>query len=194
MKTQIVLASGSDYRRQLLGKLLADFEIGVPAIDESRRPGEPVEPMVRRLALAKARALVSRFPRALIIGSDQAAALDGEILTKPGNYANARGQLSDCSGRRVVFQTGLCLLDAASGEYDLVCEPYTVHFRELSEDEISAYLRREQPYDCAGSFKAEGLGISLFLALEGKDPNALVGLPLISLGEMLRKRGINPLL
>lgn len=194
MKQQVVLASSSRYRQQLLLKLIDEFETCDPAVDESRQAGEPAAALVQRLALAKARQVASRFPGALIIGSDQVACIDDDILSKPGNFSNAQRQLQRCSGQRVRFETGLCLLDSTSGNYDLLCESYQVVFRALSHREIDAYLHREQPYDCAGSFKAEGLGICLFSALDGKDPNTLVGLPLISLSGLLRKHGCNPLL
>lgn len=193
MARQLVLASSSTYRRALLQKILPQFEAAAPGVDESPHPGEAPVELVQRLALAKARALAGKFSDALIIGSDQVACLDGDILTKPGNFANARQQLQRCSGRRVEFATGLCLLDARSDEHDLLCEPFSVLFRELEDAEIDAYLRAETPYDCAGSFKAEGLGICLFESLQGKDPNTLVGLPLITLATLLRQRGVNPL-
>jgi MAF protein len=194
MPVPIILASASRYRQQLLLRLLDDFEVCDADIDESRQPGEQAEALVTRLALSKVRQLASRFKEGLIIGSDQVACLAGDLLTKPGNFANAKQQLRRCSGQKVVFKTGLCLFDAVSGDYDLVCESFLVHFRQLTDAEITAYLRREQPYDCAGSFKVEGLGICLFRALEGSDPNTLIGLPLIRLAELLRKRGVNPLL
>ena len=194
MKQQIVLASSSSYRRQLLRKLLDEFETCDPAVDESQQIGEPAAALARRLALTKARQVAPRFPNALIIGSDQVACLGDDILGKPGDFPRAQQQLLRCSGKRVRFETGLCLLDSASGHFDLVCESFEVQFRTLIRTEIDAYLRREQPYDCAGSFKAEGLGICLFSALQGKDPNTLVGLPLITLSDLLRKHGCNPLL
>jgi len=194
MKQQIVLASSSSYRRQLLQKLLDEFETCDPAIDESHQAGETAAALVQRLALAKARQVAPGFPKALIVGSDQVACLEQDILCKPGGFPRAQQQLLRCSGKRVIFETGLCLLDSASGNFDLVCESFAVQFRTLLHSEIDAYLHREQPYDCAGSFKAEGLGICLFSALHGKDPNALVGLPLITLAGLLRKHGCNPLL
>jgi MAF protein len=194
MPPTIVLASSSIYRRQLLGKLLENFEAGNPAIDETPYPEESPADLVQRLSLAKAQKLAREYANALIIGSDQVASLHGAVLTKPGGFNQAQNQLRRCSGQRVEFFTGLCLLDSESGEYDLVCETFAVQFRELSQNEIDAYLHREQPYDCAGSFKVEGLGICLFEALQGKDPNTLVGLPLITLADLLRRRGVNPLL
>lgn len=194
MAQPIVLASSSSYRRQLLRRLLDEFETCDPAIDESRGTGESAEALVQRLALAKAKKVAPCYPDALIVGSDQAACINDEILGKPGDFPQAQQQLLRCSGQSLRFETGLCLLDSASGNYDLLCESFLVHFRTLSRLEIDAYLHREQPYDCAGSFKAEGLGICLFSALEGKDPNTLVGLPLIALSGLLRKHGCNPLL
>ncbi len=193
MQRTIVLTSSSPYRRQLLAQLLPSFLSEDPAVDESRLAGETAESLVQRLAWTKSQRLAPRFSDALLIGSDQVACLQDRILGKPGNFTNARDQLYRCSGERVTFYTGLCLLDTKNGEYDLACETYSVKFRHLSGQEITAYLRAEQPYDCAGSFKSEGLGINLFEALEGKDPNTLVGLPLILLARWLRQRGVNPL-
>lgn len=186
----LVLASSSPFRRALLDKLGLPFECDAPDIDEQARDGEQAGPMVRRLALEKARAVAARHPAALVIGSDQVAVkADGGILGKPGNRATAQAQLQACSGSEVRFETGLCLLDSASGRYQLACETYRVHFRRLNASSIQRYLDREEPYNCAGSFKSEGLGITLFRALEGRDPNTLVGLPLILLAEMLRVEG-----
>ena len=193
MQPTFVLASSSPYRRRLLKQLLPVFQSEDPAIDESRESGETAAELVKRLALAKARRLAPAFDRALIIGADQVACLDSETLGKPGNFDRARRQLRRCSGKSVTFYTGLCLLDTGTDEYDIGCETYRVKFRTLSEREIEAYLRMEKPFDCAGSFKSEGLGINLFEALRGKDPNTLVGLPLITLAAWLRRRGVNPL-
>lgn len=190
---QLVLASSSRYRRALLEQLRLPFVCASPDIDERPQPGEAVAALVARLALAKARALAGNFPEALIIGSDQACALDGRILGKPGNAANAMAQLQACSGRRVTFHTGLVLYDARRDAWQESVDTYTVHFRELGETEIARYVELEQPLDCAGSFKVEGLGITLFSALEGRDFNSLIGLPLLSLCEMLRAAGLNPL-
>ncbi|HET8711423.1 MAG TPA: Maf family protein, partial [Spongiibacteraceae bacterium] len=143
-----------------------------------------------RLAQAKAQALTARFPAHLIIGSDQVASLDDRILGKPGNPENAKHQLHTCSGRRVEFLTGLCLLDSAAGSAKTIVEPFAVEFRHLSDDQIDNYLAREQPFDCAGSFKVEGLGIALFERLEGNDPNTLIGLPLIQLTTLLQQAGV----
>lgn len=194
MTRTVILASSSPYRRALLAKILPNIIAQDPAIDESPLPNEMPEALVCRLAKCKARALQVAYTDALIIGSDQVAALDGHILTKPGIHDRAKRQLQQCAGREVVFYTGLCVYDSALKQDEALCETTTVTFRSLSEEEIEAYLRREQPYDCAGAFKVEGLGIQLFESLQGNDPNALVGLPLIALGQMLRARGVNPLL
>lgn len=190
---QLVLASSSRYRRALLERLRMPFECASPDIDETPLAGEAVSALVARLALAKARALAGKFPSALIIGSDQACALDGHILGKPGNAENARKQLQACSGRRVTFHTGLVLYDARTNDWQHAVDTYTVQFRDLGAAEIARYVELEQPFDCAGSFKVEGLGITLFSALEGKDFNSLIGLPLLSLCAMLRAAGLNPL-
>ena len=187
----IVLASSSPYRRVLLEKLQLPFETASPNIDESRLQGESPEQLVRRLAELKAKALSARYPDALIIGSDQVAVLDDSILTKPNNHDKAKQQLRRASGRTVVFLTGMCLLNSASGTAQTVCTPFTVHFRKLSEEQIERYLVAEQPYDCAGSFKSEGLGISLFQRLQGDDPNSLIGLPLIELIRLFENEGIS---
>lgn len=189
----LVLASTSPYRRALLERLGYPFITANPGLEEVPEEGESAAGMVTRLAEAKARALASRYPGAVIVGSDQMAVLDGVALGKPGTRERAERQLREASGRRVDFLTGLCVLDAASGAAATVCEPYSVHFRTLSEAEISSYVRREQPYDCAGSFKSEGLGIALFERMEGGDPTALIGLPLIRLTHLLRRFGIDVL-
>ncbi|MGF2735193.1 Maf family protein [Marinobacter sp. DUT-1] len=195
MTKPLLLASSSPYRKSLLERLALPFTTASPDIDETPRPDEPSEDLALRLAESKARALAAKHPGHWIIGSDQVACLpDGTLLHKPGNHAQAVNQLRQSSGHRVVFLTGLCLLDTDSGESQKVCEPFTAHFRALSDEEIESYLTREQPYDCAGSFKMEGLGITLFDRLEGRDPNSLVGLPLIALNGMLRNWGCNPLL
>lgn len=188
---QLVLASTSPYRKALLQRLGLAFEAASPAAGETPLPGESPQELVKRLAEAKARAVADRFPQALIIGSDQVAVLEGEILGKPGTHAKALDQLRAASGKRVSFLTGLCLLNAASGHAQVEVVPFSVKFRELTDAQLEAYLRKEQPYDCAGSFKSEGLGIALFEKLEGDDPNALIGLPLIRLIAMLSREGID---
>ena len=186
----LVLASSSPYRRTLLDRLGIPFEHAAPEVDETPRTGETAEQLTLRLALDKARALAGRYADHLIIGSDQVLLLDGQAVSKPGTHAAATDQLRRCSGRTVQFTTSLCLLNSATDHYQLASEPFMVSFRELDDDSIERYLQREQPYDCAGSFKMEGLGISLFRALRGDDPNSLIGLPLIRLCEMLRQEGV----
>lgn len=186
----LVLASSSPYRRELLERLRLPFTWSAPEIDESRQIAEPAETLVRRLAEEKARALSPSHPQHLIIGSDQVAVLDDRILGKPHTFERAREQLLAASGKSVVFLTGLALLDSLSGHCQIDCIPFTVHFRDLSEAQITRYLQAEQPYDCAGSFKAEGLGVSLFRSTEGSDANSLIGLPLIRLVDMLHLAGV----
>ena len=188
---QLVLASSSIYRRALLDKLGLPFIAESSSIDETPLPDESADTLVQRLALAKATALAAKYPSHLIIGSDQVATLDGKILGKPGNLTNALEQLRACNGRRVTFLTGLTLLDSRSGLSTTVIEPFSVCFRRLSDHQIERYLEREQPFDCAGSFKAEGLGIALFESMHGDDPNALIGLPLIRLVTLLQQAGIS---
>ena len=157
-----------------------------PDVDESQIEGETPTELVVRLAETKAKAIASSHPGALIIGSDQVAITDGEILTKPGSHENAMNQLKKISHKSIVFLTGLCVINTTSNRTQKDCVSYTVHFRDLTEDEIERYLHKETPYDCAGSFKSEGYGISLVQRMEGEDPTSLIGLPLICLSEMLR--------
>lgn len=184
---RVILASTSRYRRELLARLGLDFDCVAPGVDEHPEPDEPVPDMAHRLARAKAEAVALRHPEAVVIGSDQAAELDGQPLGKPGEHARAVEQLRACSGRAVRFHTAVCV--AAPNRriefVDLTC----VRFRTLTEAEIQRYLRRETPYDCAGSFKSEGLGATLFEAIENRDPTALIGLPLIALAAALRGCG-----
>jgi MAF protein len=189
----IVLASSSPYRRRLLERLGFAFDCQAPEVDETPKPGELPETLAQRLAQAKARALIQTHPGKLIIGSDQVAVLEGQILGKPGGFERARRQLLASSGRTVDFLTGLCLLNSDTGACQTHCEPFRVHFRALTPEQVASYLKKEEPYDCAGSFKMEGLGIRLFQRLEGRDPNALVGLPLIALIDMLQNEGVDPL-
>jgi len=191
---QLVLASSSPYRRALLARLGLSFQWASPAIDESPQAGESATALVRRLALAKARVLAASYPAALLIGSDQACLLGDRILGKPHTFERARAQLLACSGQRVEFHTGLVLYDSTSGRWQESVDLYAVSFRELTEAEVDHYLLSEQPFDCAGSFKVEGLGVALFSSLEGSDYHSLVGLPLLSLCAMLREAGLNPLL
>ncbi|WP_034944159.1 Maf family protein [Erwinia oleae] len=191
--SRLVLASTSPFRKMLLEKLGMPFVTASPEVDESARTHESAEALVRRLATAKAAALRDRFPDHLIIGSDQVCVLNGNITGKPHNEENARAQLRAASGNSVIFYTGLALLDSRTQQLSVTCEPFQVDFRPLTEQEIARYVAAEKPFGCAGSFKSEGLGIMLFERLTGRDPNALVGLPLIALGEMLREREVNPL-
>lgn len=186
---RLLLASSSPYRQELLSRLRLPFESCAPDIDETRLPGESAEKLVRRLAEQKAKALGERYPNHLIIGSDQVAVLGAEIIGKPHTFERAKQQLHAASGNSVRFLTGLALFDSATGRIQTDSIPFTVHFRTLNEARIERYLKAEQPYDCAGSFKAEGLGISLFRATEGEDVTSLVGLPLIRLVDMLLNEG-----
>ena len=191
----LLLASSSRYRHELLARLGLPFSSASPDIDESPAAGEAPDDLATRLAVAKARAQASTYPKHWIIGSDQVAALpDGTLLSKPGDYPSAYEQLAQSSGQSVNFFTGLALPDTSSGQLQTCCEQFTVHFRDLSAGEIETYLRKEEPYDCAGSFKMEGLGITLFRELQGRDPNSLIGLPLIALTDMLTAWGRSPLL
>jgi septum formation protein len=190
---RIILASGSPYRKRLLQRLDLAFECLSPGVDETPLPGEGPEALVRRLSEAKARSLAKRCPDALIIGSDQAGALDGSLLGKPGTVGAACDQLRAMSGREAEFLTGLCVLDAASGQTLSSVERCTVQFRELSDAAIQGYVRRENPIDCAGSFKVEGLGIALFRSVRLEDPTALEGLPLIRLVHFLERFGVDVL-
>jgi MAF protein len=186
----LLLASSSSYRRELLGRLRLPFVCASPDIDESRQPQESATDLVTRLAREKAMALAERFPDHLIIGSDQVAVLDDQILGKPHTFEHALEQLSASSGRSVSFLTGLALYNSKTKQCQVDCVPFTVHMRELDPDRIARYLRAEQPYDCAGSFKAEGLGVSLFRSTQGPDATGLIGLPLIRLVDMLINEGV----
>jgi MAF protein len=187
----LLLASSSPYRRELLERLRLPFTWLSPSIDESRREGEAAIDLVKRLAEEKARALATDQPDHLIIGSDQVAVLgSGQILGKPHDLPRAQQQLRAASGSSVTFLTGLALLNTSSGRCQVDCVPFTVHFRQLGDEQILRYLQREQPFDCAGSFKSEGLGISLFRSTEGEDATSLIGLPLIRLVDMLLNEGI----
>ncbi|MDP3539714.1 MAG: Maf family nucleotide pyrophosphatase [Azonexus sp.] len=190
MSQKLILASTSPYRRELLGRLCLPFEVANPQTDESELPGETPETLALRLSEAKARAVAETYPDALIIGSDQVATVDGQIFGKPGTHERAVTQLRALSGKTVNFFTGLCLLNARTGIADLRGVPTLVTFRELNDSEIENYLRREPAYNCAGSAKSEGLGIALLQSMKGEDPNALVGLPLIALCDMLRRQGV----
>ena len=190
---QLVLASTSPFRKELLGRLRVPFATASPLIDESRRAHELPSEMVARLAHEKAAAVAPQFEDALIIGSDQCAVLNGSVLGKPGGFeANVR-QLQRASGRIVTFYTGLCLLNTTTGRARTDVIPFKVHFRTLRDAQITRYVMTEQPYNCAGGFKSEGLGIALFARLEGDDPSALIGLPLTTLITMLGEEGMDVL-
>lgn len=189
----IILGSSSPYRSELLAKLKLPFSTASPNIDESPLVGESPAQLVLRLAENKARKVAESNLSALVIGSDQVAILDGEILGKPGTAENAIKQLLAASGKTVTFLTGLALYNAANQQMQSIVEPFEVNFRSLSETQIRRYVDLEQPFDCAGSFKSEGLGISLFSELRGSDPNSLIGLPLIRLTDMLAAQGVNVL-
>ena len=186
----LILASTSKYRSQLLSTLQIPFLSAAPDVDETPLPGESAEQTSWRLAQVKAEVVAQRFPDALIIGSDQVALLEGQQLGKPMNHDNAVKQLRAMRGKTVTFYTALSLLNAANGEMQTDVAVTKVSFRDLSDDEIERYLLKEQPYHCAGSAKSEGLGIALISRIEGEDPNALIGLPLIKLVGMLEKQGV----
>jgi septum formation protein len=192
---RIVLASTSPYRKQLLQQLQIPFVTASPIYQEEIDQGVAPELLVKHLATRKAESLIRHFPDALIIGADQVFIdMRQRILGKPGNYENAAEQLRVMAGRSHTFYTGLAVLDAETGESQVDFVTYTVTLRSLSEEEIQAYLLREKPFDCAGSFKIEGLGIALMEKMEGEDYTSLIGLPLLKLSEMLRQFGVNPLL
>ena len=189
----LVLASSSRFRQALLDRLQLPYQCYSPDIDETPLPGEPPQALVHRLALSKAHAVAERFPHHCIIGSDQIALFEGDILGKPHTAERARANLARFSGHKVTFLTGLALVDTRHQRHHVHIEPFDVVFRTLSEQEIERYVALEQPLDSSGSFRMEGLGIALFERLEGRDPNALIGLPLIALCNMLRQVGMNPL-
>jgi len=185
----LILASTSPYRRELLARLGLSFDVAKPEVDETPLWQETSKALAQRLAENKARAVASRYRDAWVIGSDQSAELRGQTLGKPGDYERAADQLSAASGQRVAFHTAVCLIHAAEGRTVRFTDLTTVQFRLLNAGEIERYLHAEQPYDCAGSFKFEGLGISLFDSIESRDPTALIGLPLIGLSQALRQAG-----
>ena len=187
---RLILASSSPYRRELLARLHLPFEAIAPHIDESPLGGETPEATALRLARAKAEAIALSHPGALVIGSDQVATLDGAQIGKPGGHARALAQLQTMRGREVVFHTALCLWDGRSGTAEVENVQVFVRFRDLPDAELDAYLRIEQPYDCAGSAKNEGLGIALIERIDSSDPTTLTGLPLIALTGMLRRAGV----
>ena len=186
----LILASTSRYRQALLQKLGLPFSCAAPNTDETPQPGESAKQLVLRLARLKAASVAKQVDQGWVIGSDQVCSIDEQILGKPGSHAQAILQLQMLSGRAATWYTGLCLWDAGSQQYQLTVEPFIVHFRTLSDTVIENYLRQEQPYDCAGSFKSEGLGICLFDRFEGRDPNTLIGLPLMALTDMFLAWGL----
>ena len=186
----LILGSTSRYRRNLLSRLHVPFEVHAPEVDETPMTGESPRALAERLALAKAHAVAARFPEAIVIGSDQVADLDGEPLGKPGDHAGATAQLRRMRGRTLVFQTAVAVVCHATGFTQRDLAPVRVVFRDLGDGEIERYLRIEQPYDCAGSAKSEGLGIALLEAIDSDDPTALIGLPLIRTCRMLRAAGV----
>jgi septum formation protein len=188
--TKLILASSSPFRKQLLDRLRLDYECRSPDVDESIRTGERASQYVCRLAEAKARIIAQQYPQAVVIGSDQCALLEDRVLGKPGNHDNALRQLREAQGKSVVFHTAVCVMHMDSGFVAVEDVPFTVEFRELSDRQLDHYLRVEQPYQCAGSFKAEGYGSCLFSKMHGDDPSALIGLPLLRLTQMLEAAGI----
>ena len=191
MKQTLILASSSEFRRQLLQKLLIPFNSISPKIDETALDGEKPHQTALRLAQEKAKKIGAEYPHALVIGCDQVATLDGEQLGKPLNHQNATKQLQTMRGREVTFHSALCLYNAATGNMQVEVVPYLVRFRQLTDEQIENYLTKEQPYQCAGSAKSEGLGIALMERMIGEDPNALIGLPLIKLITMLQIEGVS---
>ncbi|MEK6747660.1 MAG: Maf family nucleotide pyrophosphatase [Pseudomonadota bacterium] len=187
---KLVLGSSSPYRRELLSRLHIPFEIDSPDVDETHLPGETPTALVQRLAEHKARAVAARFPNGIVIGSDQVATVDNAIVTKPDNHANAVRQLRMLSGKSVVFHTGLCVLNARTGQLHIDNVLFEVGFRDLDEAAILRYLDKEPAYNCVGAFKSEAYGIALCQYMRGDDPTALIGLPLIRLLDMLRAEGV----
>ncbi|MBD9392098.1 Maf family nucleotide pyrophosphatase [Acidovorax sp. ACV01] len=190
LQRPLVLGSTSRYRRELLQRLNLPFDVAAPNVDETPLPGEAPRALALRLALAKARAVAQQHPEAVVIGSDQVADLAGEPLGKPGLHERAVEQLRQMRGQTVIFQTALAVVCTATGFEQVDLAPVEVKFRDLSDAEIERYLRAEQPYDCAGSAKSEGLGIALLDAIHSDDPTALIGLPLIRTCRMLRAAGL----
>ena len=186
----LVLGSTSPYRRELLERLRIPFVVSAPGVDETPHPGEAPQALARRLALAKARAVAALHPEAVVIGSDQVADLAGQPLGKPGEHARAVAQLRQMRGQTVIFQTALAVVCLASGFEEVDLAEVRVVFRDLSDEDIEAYLQAEKPYDCAGSAKSEGLGIALLESIDNDDPTALIGLPLIRTARLLRKAGV----
>ncbi|PKG57686.1 MULTISPECIES: nucleoside triphosphate pyrophosphatase [unclassified Shewanella] len=193
MSKALILASTSPFRKQLLNKLNLPFSCCSPEVDETPLDNESPKDLVLRLSKLKAAAGAAKYTKGVVIGSDQVAVINNQIIGKPLNRETAIQQLSQSSGQSITFYTGLALHDVESGQVEAIVEPFIVHFRTLTPEAISRYVDTEQPFYCAGSFKCEGLGIALFERLEGKDPNTLVGLPLISLIDLLHLQGIDVL-
>jgi septum formation protein len=184
---KLVLASTSPFRKAILKKLGVSFDTMSPETDETALNGETPQQLVERLSIAKAKAIADKVQDALVIGSDQVSVINGEIIGKPHTHENAVKQLQNASGKTVTFYTGLCLYNSSTNQYQSEVVPFDVVFRTLTKEQIENYLRKEEPYNCAGSFKSEALGIVLFEKLQGEDPNTLMGLPLIRLVKMLEQ-------
>jgi len=193
MKPKLILASTSPFRKQILEKLNCPFDTFNPKVDETVKPNETAEMLVSRLALEKAQSASREYSNSISIGSDQVCVINNKIIGKPGNYETAFAQLSAVSAQNITFYTGLSVVNQCTGRTDTLVEKFIVHFRTLTSSQIRYYLETEQPYNCAGSFMCEGLGIALFSKLEGKDPNTLIGLPLISLVKILQEQGYDVL-
>lgn len=187
----LVLGSSSPFRKEVLSSLMLPFETSSPDIDETPKPGETPVELVERLAVEKAKEVAKSYPNALIIGSDQVAMHGDKIVGKPHTHERAVEQLREASGKKIELFTGLALINANTGDVQSEVVPFAVHFKQLSDDTIERYLRKEQPYNCAGSVRSEGLGVALFERFDGDDPNALIGLPLIRLVAMLEKQGFD---
>lgn len=188
---KLILASTSPFRKTILDKLGVDFDIASPEVDETALSNETPQQLVERLSIAKAKAVADKVDSALVIGSDQVSVIDGAIIGKPHTHENAVKQLQNASGKTVTFYTGLCLYNSSTDQYQSEVIPFNVVFRHLSQQQIERYLKKETPYNCAGSFKSEALGIVLFEKLDGEDPNTLMGLPLIRLVKMLEKENFS---
>ena len=191
MIMKLILASTSPFRKEILNKLGVAFDTESPHTDEQALSNETPQALVERLSIAKAKAVADKNKNALVIGSDQVSVINNEIIGKPHTHENAVKQLQNASGKTVTFYTGLCLYNTATQQFQSDVVPFNVVFRKLSDEQIESYLKKEEPYNCAGSFKSEALGIVLFEKLEGDDPNTLMGLPLIRLVKMLEKEGFS---
>ncbi len=188
---KLILASTSPFRKAILDKLGVDFDTASPETDETALKNETPQQLVERLSIAKAKAIADKVSGALVIGSDQVSVINGEIIGKPHTHENAVKQLQNASGKTVTFYSGLCLYNSTTQKYQSEVVPFDVVFRQLNQQQIESYLRKEEPYNCAGSFKSEALGIVLFEKLIGEDPNTLMGLPLIRLVKMLEQENFS---